>query len=161
MGFQEVTGHPLPACCSMLQCVAACCSVIQCDYLSLFAKETIKRGIFFQKRPDKITTAGISFNSPYISNTFSRESRNFHSNFHACKRSPRHSKNRARGKRRGPGAAARHSQSARAHTDSFITIIFSQQTHFHPKNQVEPETQPGLVGIKRVCGVFRQCQWGP
>jgi len=43
-----------------------------------------------------ITTAKISYNfpleSPYISNSFSRESPNFHTSFHVWKRSPRHSK---------------------------------------------------------------------
>ena len=42
------------------------------------------------------TNAKISNNvlqeSPYISNTFSRESPNFHTSFHVNKRSPRHSK---------------------------------------------------------------------
>jgi len=43
-----------------------------------------------------ITTANISnkfsYDSPYISNTFSRESPKFEGGFHVSKRSPRHSK---------------------------------------------------------------------
>jgi len=43
-----------------------------------------------------ITTVKISNNfsreSQYISNTFSREALDFHTSFHLCKRSPRHSK---------------------------------------------------------------------
>jgi len=43
-----------------------------------------------------ITTVQISnkfpWESPYISNTFARESPNFHTSFHVYKRSPRHSK---------------------------------------------------------------------
>ena len=43
-----------------------------------------------------ITTAKISYKfsrqSTYISNMFSRESPDFHTRFHVCKRSPRHSK---------------------------------------------------------------------
>ena len=44
-----------------------------------------------------IATAKISNKfsreSPYISNTISQESPNFHTSFYVCKRSPRHSKN--------------------------------------------------------------------
>ena len=47
----------------------------------------------------------------------------------------------ARGKRRGfsPGAAARHSQSARAHTDSRQKTVYSQ------KYQVEPALEAALA----------------
>ena len=47
-----------------------------------------------------ITTAKFfdkfSRQSPFISNTFSRESPNFHTRFHVCKRSSRHSKDLTR-----------------------------------------------------------------
>jgi len=38
------------------------------------------------------TSNKFSRESPYISNMFSKESPKFHTSFHVCKRSPRHSK---------------------------------------------------------------------
>jgi len=64
-------------------------------YRSFFAKEPYKQLVsnhFKMITTDKMSNKFSSRESPYISNTFSRESLKFQTSFHVSKRSPRHSK---------------------------------------------------------------------
>jgi len=89
-------------CCSVLQSVAECCRVLQCVAVCCSVLQSVAECCRVWHEPQteeiglKIITTAKKINkfsqeSPYISNMFSRESTNFHTSFHVCKRSPRHS----------------------------------------------------------------------
>jgi len=87
-----------------LQCVAGCCRVWQgvavfCR-VDIFSETLRTRPRTEEIGLKTITTAKISNKfsreSPYISNTFSVESTNFHTRFHVCKWSLRRSKDISR-----------------------------------------------------------------
>jgi len=74
-------------------CVCVCVCVCKCMRFHRMLPQTEETWLKI------ITTSKISIQfslqSPYISNTFSRESPNLQTNFHVSKRSPRHSKDRS------------------------------------------------------------------
>jgi len=80
-----------------------------------------------------ITTAKISNESsresPYTSNTFSHESPNFHTRFHVCKRSPRHS-NDASGKLIALEIQIFEVRSLRERIHPLSSIIFNSHSSF-------------------------------
>jgi len=92
-------------CCTVLHCVAVRCTVLHCVAVYTHAIAAYDRALLFAQfttvycshrdwtsnNYDCKISNKISRESPYISNTFSRESPSFHTSFHVCKRSPRHS----------------------------------------------------------------------